>query len=435
MARTVTIDPVTRIEGHLGIRDEVENGVVSEAWSAGESYRGFEQILSGRDPRDAQLITQRICGVCPIEHGVASVLAQDMAFGVQPPTNGRLSRNLMAAANFIQSHITHFYTLSAVDFLDVTAVLAYQGSDDALASLREWVRNELNHSDYHPVAPLLPRFSGAYLEDTEINLGALRNYIDALHARTEASRLAALFGGKIPHAATLIVGGVTQPVTPSLIVDAQKSIQKLQHFVDHCYLPDVIKVAGAFPQYFDIGTGPGNFLAFGVFRERNDDSSVLLPGGALIDGVINEVDQRLIAETVGSSKFTVASGGHPYTETTDPVSGKPGAYSWLKAPRYDGHVMETGPLARVMIAMAGGDPRVSPAVNSALTALGRTVADLDSVMGRHLTRAVECKIIADRCAEWIDELVDGGEVLNAHTVPDTAQGYGLTEAARGALGH
>ena len=399
MPQMVTIDPVTRIEGHLGIKVEVENGVVSEAWSAGESYRGFEQILTGRDPRDAQHITQRICGVCPIEHGVAAVLAQDMAFGMQPPTNGRLCRNLMTAANFIQSHILHFYTLSAVDFIDVTAVLGYEGAAMPLRLFKSWVRNELGHSDYFPVAPLLPRFAGAYLGDAEINLGALRNYIGALDIRTEASRWAPCSAAKFPHAATLIAGGVTQPVTACLIVNAQKIVQKLRHFIETCYLPDVMPGGGRpFRSTSRSAPVPTTSSPSASSSETNDGSTKLLPGGVLLDGALTEVDQSLIVETVGTSKFSAASGGHPYTETNSPESGKPGAYSWLKAPRYDGNVMEVGPLARMQVATARGDLRLAPLVAQTLATLGLTADDLNSVMGRHLARALECKVIADRCA-------------------------------------
>ena len=160
MAQSVLVDPVTRIEGHLSIRVEVENGLVTRAESAGESFRGFEAILKGRKPLDAQHITQRICGVCPVEHAIASVLAQDQACGVTPPDNGRLVRNIVAAANFIQSHILHFYTLSAIDFIDITAILQYQGKDAAMNYLKGWVQSELASTNYYPAAPFLPRMSG-----------------------------------------------------------------------------------------------------------------------------------------------------------------------------------------------------------------------------------------------------------------------------------
>jgi ferredoxin hydrogenase large subunit/hydrogenase large subunit len=281
MAQSVLIDPVTRIEGHLSIRVEVADGRVTSAESSGESFRGFEAILKGRKPIDAQYITQRICGVCPVEHAIASVLAQDAACGVSPPDNGRLVRNIMAAANFIQSHILHFYTLSAIDFIDITAVLQYQGRDPAMNYLKGWVESEIRSTNYYPAAPFLPRMEGAYATDPTLNLGAIRNYLKALEMRVEASKLCALLGGKLPHVASIIPGGATIRVGGRMIADCLTIIRQLRDFIDRCYVPDVLAVASAFPEYYQIGRGPGNFLAYGVFHENADGSIKLLPSGVL----------------------------------------------------------------------------------------------------------------------------------------------------------
>jgi len=142
MTRKIELSPVTRIEGHLAVHThgeptgEGKAHRVTEAHCEGEMFRGFEQILQGRDPLDAQQFVQRICGVCPIAHGMASCHAQDMAYGIRPTRNGRLLRNLISVADYIQSHITHFYHLSALDFVDVTAVLKYSGSDRTLQALK-----------------------------------------------------------------------------------------------------------------------------------------------------------------------------------------------------------------------------------------------------------------------------------------------------------
>ena len=158
MSKTITLSPVTRIEGHLGIKVDVEDGKVARAFVSGEMFRGFENLLRGRDPLDAQYITQRICGVCPIDHGMASVLAQDMAYNLTPPDNGRIVRNLTQAANFIASHITHFYLLSALDFVDVAMIADYQGKDRALLDLQAWVKSQLGSRQVYPAAPFLPRY-------------------------------------------------------------------------------------------------------------------------------------------------------------------------------------------------------------------------------------------------------------------------------------
>ena len=436
MTETLTIDPVTRIEGHLSIRVQTTDGVVTSAEAAGESFRGFEAILKGRKPLDAQQITQRICGVCPVEHAVASVLAQDAAYGVTPPDNGRLIRNITAAANFLQSHIIHFYTLSAIDFIDIAAVLKYSGRDSGLNYLKGWIKSELSSTSYYPAAPFLPRLDADYLADDELNFQAIRHYLQALEIRAEASKLCALFGGKLPHVVSLVPGGATLRVSGRQIEDGLELIRKIRQFVDTAYVPDVVGVANAFPAYYGLGRGPGNFLAYGVFHENASGSEKLLPSGVLQGGALSGLDQALITEDVGCSWFSSASRAHPASAETTPSPQKPGAYSWIKAPRYGGRVMEVGPLARLLVAHARGS---NAAVNSLLSwftsQTGRPLADLNSVMGRHAARALECKVVADRCEQWIAALVPGAQAFKSFTVPASGQGIGLTEAARGALGH
>ena len=230
MSQTITIDPITRIEGHLSVKVDTTGGVVTGAYSSGESFRGFEKILVGRKPIEAQQITQRICGVCPVEHAVASVLAQDQACGItgQIPTNGRLVRNIASAANFIQSHILHFYTLSAIDFIDINAVLNYTGKDARLTYLKSWVQSEMSSNSYYPAAPFLPRFDGDYATDFDLNIGALHNCFRALEVRAEASKLCATFVGRLPHVASIMPGGATVRVKGRMIQDALSIIRRLR---------------------------------------------------------------------------------------------------------------------------------------------------------------------------------------------------------------
>ena len=436
MSQSILVDPVTRIEGHLSIRVEVADGRVVSAESIGESFRGFEAILKGRKPMDAQYITQRICGVCPVEHAIASVLAQDAACGVTPAANGRLVRNIVAAANFIQSHILHFYTLSAFDFIDITAVLQYQGKDAAMNYLKGWVQSEIRSTNYYPAAPFLPRMAGDYASDPALNFGAIRNYLKALEVRSEASKLGALLGGKLPHVASIIPGGATIRVGGKMIADCLAIIRQLRDFIDRCYVPDVLAVAGAFPDYYKIGKGPGNFLAYGVFPEDAAGSAKLLPSGVLFGNTLENLDQTQITEDVGSSWFSSASSQHPLAGDTIPSANKQGAYSWIKAPRYKRRVMEVGPLARMLIAYKrNSNAAVTTLMNYLLQTTGRSLADLDSVLGRHAARAIECKVIADRCEQWIQALTPDASSFTTFSVPSTGQGIGLTEAARGALGH
>ncbi|MEW6742718.1 MAG: nickel-dependent hydrogenase large subunit [Planctomycetota bacterium] len=436
MATILNIDPVTRIEGHLGVRVELEDRRVARAFSSGEMFRGFEVILRGRDPLDAHYITQRICGVCPVSHGTASVLAQDEAYGVTLPPNGWLVRNLILGANTIQSHILHFYHLSALDFVDVTAIAKYEGGDPLLKGVKSWVLSELASRSLHPAAPFLPRYEGQYIEDTELNVMGLKHYLEALDMRALAHKMCALFAGKMPHVATLVPGGVTEQVTAHKIAAYGAMLDQLRAFIDNAYIPDLLAVAKAFPGYFEIGRGCGNFLAYGVFQESESPAERFLPAGALIGGELEPFDSRRITEDVGSSRFESGSGLPPSKGETLPSPHKSGAYSWLKAPRYGGKVMEVGPLARMLIAEATGKlPAVNELIDQVLAATGCTRDHLVSVLGRHAARAIECKLVADRCARWLDQLRPGERTSVDFEIPKEAAGVGLTEAPRGALGH
>jgi len=436
MSKTIELNPVTRIEGHLAIKVEVEDGKVSKSYVIGEMFRGFEKILRGRDPLDAQHITQRICGVCPVEHGMASVLAQEMAYQLTPAPNGVIARNLLQAANFMMSHITHFYILSGPDFVDVAMIADYKGGDPALVALRDWVKAQLSSRTVVPGGPFLPRYAAKYLQDADANFTVLRHYLEALEMRTLAHRMGAIFAGKLPHAATLVPGGLTEKMTALKIAEFRAGLDTLRNFIEQSYLPDVVAVAKAFPEYFSVGKGCGNFLSYGVFPVSAGSSTKLLPAGVLVDGKLQSVNPDAIAEDVGSSLYSSGTGLAPYVGETVAAPDKSGAYSWLKAPRYNGQVMEVGPLARVMVGSQDGqNAALKSAVDDLLKALGRTPADLNSVLGRHAARALECKFVADQCIQWLDQAVPDAPTFTDFSIPESGRGYGLTEAARGALGH
>ncbi len=436
MPQTISVSPVTRIEGHLGVKLESSDGRVTSARVVGEMFRGFEQILRGRDPLDAQQITQRICGVCPVEHGIASVLAQDAAYGIRPTRNGRILRNLAQAANFITSHITHFYLLSGLDFVDVAQVTTYTGKDPALVALRDWAKSELANNTVSAGGPFLPQFPAQLIQDRELNLGVLRHYLEAIEVRRDGHKLGALFIGKLPHAAGLIPGGVTEKVGAIQITAARALLSRIRDFVEGVYLPDVVAVAKAFPAYYELGRSCGNFLAYGVFPEDDDGGSPFLPGGTLVANRTARLDTAAITEDVRYSWYSSASGRRPTEGETIPAPEKAGAYSWLKAPRYTGRPMEVGPLARLLVAYHNpADTVVKPAVDDLLRAIGRTPADLDSALGRHATRALETKLLVDRSLAWLDQLVPDEPTSVDFRIPTAGSGMGLTEAARGALGH
>ncbi len=440
MTKTIDISPLTRIEGHLAIHTETEDERgggqrIVKACCEGEMFRGFESILTGRDPLDAQQITQRICGVCPISHGIASVRAQEMAYGIRPNRNGRLLQNLIFSANYLQSHILHFYHLAALDFVDVTALLGYKGASRALRGLRSWVEASLERKDLFPAAPFLPRYEADYVSDPAVNWELIAHYVDALEIRRLAHEMAAVFGAKMPHSTALVPGGCTQVPKLERILAYRTRLKKIEAFVEDVYLPDIVTAAQAFPQYWRAGAGYRNLLSYGVFEEAGEGAK-LFPAGVLLDGEWEPFDPGLIAEDVKYSRFVSASGRHPYEGETDPSARKSDAYSWLKAPRYKGRPMEVGPLARVMTAYHARPTHwIRGEVDGVLARLGAKPEMLFSVLGRHLCRGLESLWLARAAHRWLDELTVGGSPAEDFAIPDAGRGYGLTEAPRGALGH
>lgn len=426
------IDPVTRIEGHLRIETEIKGGKVTAAYCSGEMFRGFEQILSGRDPLDAPVITQRICGVCPVSHAIAATSCLEDALALQVPANGYLLKNLILGANYLQSHIMHFYQLSALDFLDVKAILTYNGTHPALTELKGWVESELKSNRILPAAPFLPRLAGNYPTNQQWNSRLLEHYLDALEMRRESQKMAAIFGGKIPHVASIIPGGVTSGAKVGSIEDFRGRLRVIKSFIENSYLPDVMATAKQFPHYLTSGRGVGNFLAFGAFPEMG---RLWIPAGTVSKGQFAPLDLDKITEDIGSSRYTNDSGGHPSVSKTVPAPNKVNAYSWLKAPRYNDQPFEVGPLARMIIAYHAGATPVRERLEPLLREVGGKPAALASVFGRHACRALEALLVAERMENWLDSLSPGAISVAPYLSKQDGQGIGLTEAPRGALGH
>ncbi|MEJ5330281.1 MAG: nickel-dependent hydrogenase large subunit [Desulfobaccales bacterium] len=393
------IDPVTRIEGHLRISvtltpDATGKLVVSDAQSTGTLFRGFENILVGRHPWDAQHITQRICGVCPVSHGMAAVLALDAASQVTVPANARIMRNLVMGANLIDSHILHFYHLTLPDYVTPPAMNMPPWNTD-------WVHDE--------------SFS-----DSEANTLAA-HYLEALKARRLAHEMGAIFGGKLPHPPAYVPGGFTTTPTAEKLSRFEAYLTQVIDFINNYYIPDVQFLVSRYPAYDAIGQGYGNLLAFGCFEEGN--GSLFLKRGRLPWGsaTVQAVDVGKIAEFVKYSWYADATGGlTPAAGVTTPVDpdSKTTAYSWLKAPRYEGVPYEAGPLARMVV--------------NNLYPAGKV-----SVNDRHLARAFEALEVAEQMRLWLNQLRSGlGQPTYVRqAVPLNAAGVGLTEAPRGALGH
>ncbi|HET9405635.1 MAG TPA: nickel-dependent hydrogenase large subunit [Candidatus Sulfotelmatobacter sp.] len=487
MARIV-IDPVTRIEGHLRIEAEVNGGAVTDAWSSGTMFRGIELILRGRDPREAWIWTQRICGVCTTVHALTSVRAVEDALGIEVPENANLIRNIIAASQYVQDHVIHFYHLHALDWVDVTLALKadpaktsqlaesispwpkssktyFKAVQDKVKALVESKQLSLFSSGYwgHPAYHLPP----------EANLLAVAHYIEALEFQKDYIRIHAVLGGKNPHLQTYLVGGMStsmDPNEPGATINPERVTlltelaAKGQEFVDQVYVPDVLAVANFYRDWFGLGEGLGNFLSYGDYPQGGvkDPARFYLQRGAIFGhdlSKVHPVDPAQVSEYVTHSWYEYGDGDqqgkNPYQGETKPKYTGPKPpfehlnvdqkYSWLKAPRYQDRPMEVGPLSRMVIAYASGHPDVKPVVDAVLAKLNAPATALFSTLGRIAARAIEAKVMAGQVTKWVAELGDqlghgdlrihNGEKWDPDTWPKQAQGWGFHEAPRGALGH
>lgn len=487
MARIV-VDPVTRIEGHLRIEAEVNGGAVSDAWSSGTMFRGIEMILRGRDPREAWIWTQRICGVCTTVHALTSVRAVEDALGIEVPENASLIRNIIGASQYVQDHVIHFYHLHALDWVDVTLALkADPGKTSQLAeSISPWPKSSRAYfkAIQDRVKALveskqLSLFSSgywghpAYHLPPEANLLAVAHYVEALEFQRDYIRIHAVLGGKNPHLQTYLVGGMStamdpdEPqatINPERITFLAELASKAQAFVDQVYVPDVLAVAGFYRDWFGRGEGLGNFLSYGDFPQGGikDSSRFFLPRGAIFNrdlSKVHHVDPGNVTEYVSHSWYEYSDGDqhgkNPYQGETNPKYTGPKPpfenlqtdqkYSWLKAPRYQDVPMEVGPLSRMLIAYASGHAEVKAAVDGVLAKLNAPATALFSTLGRIAARAIEAHVMAGQVSKWVAELGDklghgnlrvhNGEKWDPDTWPREAQGWGFHEAPRGALAH
>jgi Ni,Fe-hydrogenase I large subunit len=487
MARIV-VDPVTRIEGHLRIEAEVNGGAVTDAWSSGTMFRGIELILRGRDPREAWIWTQRICGVCTTVHALTSVRAVEDALGIEVPANANLIRNIIGASQYVQDHVIHFYHLHALDWVDVTLALkADPGKTSQLAeSISPWPKSSRNYfkAIQDRVKALveskqLSLFSSgywghpAYHLPPEANLLAVAHYIEALEFQKDYIRIHAVLGGKNPHLQTYLVGGMAtsmDPNEPGATINPERITfltglaSKAQEFVDQVYVPDVLAVASFYKDWFGYGEGLGNFLSYGDYPQGGvkDPARFYLQRGAIFGhdlSKVHPVDPANVSEYVTHSWYEYGDGDqgakNPYQGETKPKYTGPKPpfehlqvdqkYSWLKAPRYQDHAMEVGPLSRMLVAYASGHPAVKPVVDAVLAKLNAPATALFSTLGRIAARAVEAKVMAGQVRKWVAELGDklghadlrihNGEKWDPDTWPKEAQGWGFHEAPRGSLGH
>lgn len=487
MARLV-IDPVTRIEGHLRIEAQVDAGKVSDAWSAGTMFRGIELILQGRDPREAWIWAQRICGVCTMVHALASVRAVEDALKIDVPDNARIVRNLIAGSQMVQDHVVHFYHLHALDWVDVASALK---ADPAKTSQIAQSISDYEKSSASYFRGIQKRVQGvvdsgqlslfasgywghpAYQLPPEVNLLAVAHYLEALAWQKDFIRIHAVLGGKNPHPQTFLVGGMTtsmdpnEPyavINPDQITFLRDLVKGARKFVEQVYIPDVLAIAPLYKDWFSRGEGLGNFLCYGDYStgNQNDPSTFLFPRGAVFGRdltKVHPVDPEKITESVNHSWYEYSNGDtngkHPYRGETNPKYTGPKPpydhldvekkYSWLKTPRYDGKPMEVGPLARMVVGYAAGQKDIREAVDGVLKKLNAPPTVLFSTLGRIATRALESQLMARRLETWVEELDSNlahGKVTifnpirwDPSTWPSSATGYGWHEAPRGSLGH
>ncbi len=489
MSNRVVVDPITRIEGHLRIEAQMEGDRIAQAYSAGTMVRGIETILQGRDPRDAWAFAQRICGVCTLVHGIASVRAVENALNYTIPPNAQLIRNLMIGAQYVHDHVMHFYHLHALDWVDVVSALSAdpKATSELAQSISKYPKSSPGYfSDQQKKlknfveAGQLGIFAKAYWGHPayklppEANLMAVSHYLEALAWQRDVAKLHAIFGGKNPHP-NFVVGGVPSPIdlnsdsaiNAKRLAQVQSLITQMQTFVDQVYVPDTLAIAGFYKDWGSRGEGLGNFMTYGEFPEKgmDDPASYLIPSGVILNrdlSTIHEVDMNAadqIQEYIAHSWYDYSKGKeaglHPYDgETNLNYTGpKPPydqleveqSYSWMKSPRWKGHSMEVGPLARVLILYAKGHAQTKELVDMTLRTLDVPVGALFSTLGRTAARTLETKVIADNMQTWYNNLVANIKAGDSKTFneqlwepaswPSEARGVGITEAPRGGLAH
>ena len=484
----VVVDPITRIEGHLRIEAVIENGVITDAYSAGTMVRGLEKILIGRDPRDAWAITERVCGVCTTVHALTSVRAVESALGIAVPPTAEIIRNIMMTTQYVQDHVIHFYHLHALDWVDIVNALKADPKKAAeiASSYSSWDKNTAAY--FSSVQDKIKAFAAsglgifangywghpAYKLPPEVNLIAVAHYLDAIEWQKEIVKIHAVFGGKNPHP-NYLVGGVPCSINANEVAAINTErlnlvsslISQATEFVNQVYIPDVLTVAGFYKDWAQWGGGLTNYLSYGEFPTKgyNQVESFRYPRGVILNRDLSQVhpvnarDTQEIKEYIAHSWYSYdggdSTGLHPlsgetnlnYTGPKPPFETLEGhdKYSFLKTPRWKEQPMEVGPLARLLVAYASGNTDVKELVGQTLGKLNVPTAALFSTLGRTAARALDAALAMTWLKEYFNDLLDrvrinevstfNGERWEPKTWPSECEGVGLTEAPRGALAH
>ncbi len=490
MANRIVIDPITRIEGHLRIEAEIENGKVVNAYSSSTMIRGMEKIVEGRDPRDVWAFVQRTCGVCTTVHAIASVRSVEDALGIVIPPNAEIARNLLTTAHAIQDHVVHFYHLHALDWVDVTKVLSAdpKATSELAQSISKWHKSSPGY--FSDVKKRIKKFveSGqlgifangywghsAMKLPPEVNLLAVAHYLEALEWQKEIVKVHTILGGKNPHP-HFLVGGMASAINlddagglnTERLAYVGKLLKDAHKFVNEVYIPDLLAIASFYKDWGAIGNNKfNNYLSFGDLPTDNyrNPSSFKWPQGVILDGDLSKVHPVDLTKTdeikefINKSWYNYAGGKtkglHPWEGETDInyTGPKPPfteldvnkEYSFLKTPRWQGKPMEVGPLSRMLIGYAKGIPEYKEIVDFALKTLDVPVSALLSTLGRTAARGLESKLLADWSLEFYDKLISNiknGDTRMASTEKwdpatweKTSKGVGYMEAPRGGLAH
>ena len=460
----IVVDPLTRIEGHLRIEVEVEGGKIKEARSSATLFRGLETILKGRDPRDAQHFTQRTCGVCTYTHALASTRCLEDAINKPIPANATYIRNLVLANQFMHDHLVHFYHLHALDFVDVanalqadpakaaklaSSISPRKATAEDFAAVQAKLKTFVNSGQLGPFtnAYFLGGHQGYYM-DPEANLVCTAHYLQALRAQVEVAKGMAVFGAKNPHTQFTVAGGVTcyDALTPKRIKEFRDIYAKSRAFIEEVYIPDLLLVASYYKDWAGIG-GTSNFMAFGEFPavggERDLNSRWYKPG-VIYDrkvGSVQPFDPSKINEQVKHSWYE-GQPREPYNGETNPhftFMGDKAKYSWNKAPRYDNHAVETGPLAQMLVAYGQNHKTIKPTIDAVLAKLNLGPEALFSTLGRTAARGIQTLVIAQQLENWINEYENNigkdKQIVEDYAVPVSGRGVGFVDAPRGGLSH
>ncbi|HBW15972.1 MAG TPA: hydrogenase 2 large subunit [Desulfovibrio sp.] len=459
----ITIDPITRIEGHLKIDVDVKDGKVANAWSSAQLFRGIEMIVQGRPPEDVHHYVQRVCGVCTTTHALTSIRAVENAIGLKPPPAAELVRLLILSTLDVHDHLVHFYHLHSLDFFDMADAL----KADAVAAAKlasEVSGRETQPGDFFIVQGRLKKFveggqlgwlnhayslggHPAYRLSPEENLILATNYLEALKVQMKIARAMAIFSGKNPHAQTMQVGGVTcyESLRPERIAEFRALYEDTRAFINHNYVGDLTILGKRYPEVATYGRTT-NFMDFSDFFDPETGKAPFFRGGVMWARdfkKVEEVNPEQIVEHVAHSWYVKGAPKPPYDGVTAPdYTGydQNDRYSWAKAPRYRGEPVETGPLARRMLAYARGEQETVRRMEAWLAACGLNKENMFSTMGRTAARMVECVVLMNRIEGWLNDLearIKAGpvEIFKPWKMPDKAKGVGFCAVTRGGLSH